>query len=285
MNRMEWLKEYAGITVGAAFISVGLFLFLAPNTIAPGGVTGFAIILKKLTGIEVFITNLVVNIPLFITGLMLLGKKFGSKTAFGTLTLSLFLYLMGLWFPDVQATNDILLAAIFGGICSGVGIGLVFRSGGTTGGTDLAGAIVHRYVPSLSIAKLMMVFDLMVVVTAGIVDHRVETSLYSLIALYVIVKTADFIVEGLDYSKSFFIFTDLPDEISKEIMVQLQRGVSALRVTGMYTQEEKTVLLCVVDRAQSAKVKGIVRHVDPKAFITVTTTHEVLGQGFKNITT
>lgn len=284
MKNYDWVKEYFAITLGTMFLSVGLFLFLGPNTIAPGGVTGFAIILKKITGIEVFITNLVINIPLFLLGLKLLGKKFGAKTAYGTLMLSFFLFLVGVYFKDIQATNDLLLAAIFGGICNGIGVGLVFRNGGTTGGTDLAGTIANRFIPSLSIPKLMMFFDLMVVITAGVVEHKVETSLYSLIALYVIVKTADFIVEGLDYSKSFYIFTDMPEEISAVILKDLRRGVSAMTVTGMYTGAEKTLLLCVVDRAQAAKVKGIVRSVDPKAFITVTTTHEVLGQGFKNIT-
>jgi len=166
-------------------------------------------------------------------------------------------------------------------IRAGLGIGLVFRSGGTTGGTDLAGAVLHKYFPSLSIAKLMMILDLFVITTAGVVDKNIETSLYSMIALYVIVKVADFIVEGLDYSKSFQIVTDYPDEIGKALIENLDRGVTSLYGRGMYTGKDKQVLLCVVHRGQVAKAKKIIYDIDHRAFIMVSTTHEVLGEGFR----
>ena len=177
-------------------------------------------------------------------------------------------------------TGDLLLASIFGGVILGIGIGLVFKSGGTTGGTDLAGAILNKYVPGLSTAKLMMIIDLVIVTTAGMVNRNIETSLYSVISLYVLVKVADFIVEGLNYSKAFYIITDYSEEISKEIFEKLDRGATALKGKGMYTGEDKDVLLCVVNRAQVTKLKDIVYSLDNQAFIMVSTIHEVLGEGF-----
>ncbi len=163
----------------------------------------------------------------------------------------------------------------------GVGLGFVFRMGGTTGGTDLAGAILNRFFPTLSIAKLMMLLDLVIVSIAGISERKVETALYSVIALYIVVKLTDFIVEDLSYSKAFYIISRKSDVIGKRIIQELQRGVTALDGKGMYTGQERDVLLCVVSRAQVTKVKKLVYEEDSEAFIMVTTIHEVVGEGFK----
>lgn len=279
--KMKNFMDYVLITLGTALLALGIILFFSPNTIAPGGVTGLAVVLKKLFGYKIFITNLVINVPLFITGVVVLGGAAGIKTAYGTLSLSVFLMLIEGYLPGLYATNDILLAAIFGGVISGVGIGLVFRSGATTGGTDLLGAILNKYIPSLSVPKLMMIVDLVIVTIAGVVNKKVETSLYSIIALYLIVKVADFIIEGLDYSKMFYIVSSKPEIISDALIVNLKRGVTSLKGTGMYTKTDKEVLMCVVNRAQVAKVKEIVKRIDENAFIMISTTHEVLGEGFK----
>ncbi|WP_432402360.1 YitT family protein [Wukongibacter sp. M2B1] len=280
----KWFKvfwDYLGITVGTFLMAVSLLMFLEPNTIAPGGVTGLAIVVQKVSGIPMDVTNLAVNIPLFIIGLIVLGKAFGAKTAYGTASLSLFIRILIIVFGNnINATEDILLASIFGGVAVGIGIGIVFRSGATTGGTDLAGAILNKYFPGLSIAKLMMIIDLIIVAAAGIVNKNIETSLYSIISLYILVKVADFIVEGLNYSKAFYIITEYSEEISKEVFVRLARGATALKGKGMYTGEDKDVLLCVVNRAQVTKLKNIVYSIDKQAFIMVTTIHEVLGEGF-----
>lgn len=282
-NMYKSLISYILLTLGTFFIAAGLLMFLEPNTIAPGGVTGLAIVIKKLTGVEIFLTNILINVPLFIAGVYVLGRAFGVKTAYGTAALSLFLWLFTIGEASYMATDDILLAAIFGGILVGVGIGLVFRGGGTTGGTDLGGAILNKLIPGLSIAKMMMILDLFVIAAAGIVDQKLETSLYSMISLYVLVKVADFIVEGLDYSKSFHIVTDRPEEISRVIIDKLGRGVTSLYGKGMYTGKDKQVLLVVVNRAQVSKLKELVMEIDPRAFIMVSTAHEVLGEGFREI--
>ncbi|AOY74830.1 hypothetical protein BJL90_01980 [Clostridium formicaceticum] len=276
--------EYVGITIGCALMAISLNLFLKPNTIAPGGVTGLAILIEELIGIPIDITNLAINIPLFIVGLLVLGKVFGVKTAYAILMLSAFIRMFLILFGEgALITQDILLAAIYGGVLLGVGLGAVFRFGGTTGGTDLAGAILNKYFPSISTAKLMMLLDLIVVATAGVIQRNIETSLYSVIALYIAVKLADFIVEDLSYAKAFYIISKDSEQIGKRIMEEVGRGVTALEGRGLYTGNKREVLLCVVNRAQVAKLKKVVYEMDEKAFIMVTTIHEVLGEGFKEI--
>lgn len=269
--------SYISIGVGVFLMSIGLAYFLAPNTIAPGGVTGFAIVIEKTTKIPIYITNLVINIPLFILGAKILGKITALKTLYATVLLSIFLKIL----PPATLTYDLLLAAIFGGVLAGIGLGIVFKFGGTTGGTDLAGAILNRKFPSFSIATFMMMIDILVVAFAGIVERKIETSLYSVISMFVTIKVIDMILEGIGYLKGFFIITTKPEEISEKLMNDLQRGVTSLAGKGMYTKEEKDVLLCVVNRSQFSQTKEIVKQVDPKAFIMVTEMYEVFGEGFK----
>ncbi|QZY55778.1 YitT family protein [Crassaminicella profunda] len=274
--------DYLLITIGTLIIAFAIVFFLGPNMIAPGGVTGLAIVIKKVIGIPIDITNLVINTPLFIIGLMVLGKKFGFKTAYGTLMLSLFIRVIITVLGDnMVGTNDLLLASLYGGVMVGVGIGFVFKAGGTTGGTDLAGAILNKYIPSLSIPKLMMCIDLTIVISAGIVNGKLETALYSVMALYIIVKIADFIIEGLNYAKAFFIISNDSEKIGQAIMKDLDRGATILQGRGMYTGKDKDVILCIVDRSQVTKLKNIVNGIDQNAFMMVTTIHEVLGEGFK----
>ena len=264
-------------------VAFSLNFFLEPHTIAPGGVTGLAIVIQKTIGIPIDLTNLIINIPLFILGLVVLGRTFGAKTAYATVMLSAFIRLFIILYSNLIITNDLLLSSIYGGVIMGVGLGIVFRSGGTTGGTDLAGAILNKFFPSISTAKLMMILDLMVVATAGIVEKNIETSLYSVIALYIAVKLIDFVVEGLNYAKAVYVISDSSEEIGHKIMEDIGRGVTALKARGFYTGNDKEVLLCVVNRTQVAKLKKIAYEIDKRAFIMVTTIHEVLGEGFKDI--
>ncbi|SHI69728.1 Uncharacterized membrane-anchored protein YitT, contains DUF161 and DUF2179 domains [Geosporobacter subterraneus DSM 17957] len=276
------LLDYALITIGTLIMALGLIYFLEPYTIAPGGVTGLAIVINKVLGIPIDITNLAINIPLFILGLITLGGRFGLKTAYGTLMLSLFIRMfMILLGQNIVMVEDLLLASLYGGVLMGVGIGLVFRAGGTTGGTDLGAAILNKYFPHLGIPKMMMALDLVIVALAGIVNRKLETSLYSIIALYILVKIADFIVEDLSYGKAFFIISKESQTIGKQILTTLDRGVTVLKATGFYTGNDQDVLLCIVDRTQVTKLKNIVYDIDDSAFIMVTTVHEVLGEGFK----
>jgi uncharacterized membrane-anchored protein YitT (DUF2179 family) len=275
----NYIIEYIGISVGAIIMALSLNMFLEPNTIAPGGVTGLAIVIKKLFNIPIDITNLGINIPLFIGGILILGKAFGAKTLYATFALSFFIRIL----PQSNLTTDLLLAAVFGGVLMGIGLGLVFKFGGTTGGTDLAGAILNKFFPAFSTATLMMIIDLCVVAIAGIVDKKLETSLYSVIALYILVKVIDLILEGLGYAKAFLIVSNKPDEIGNVVLKELNRGVTVLKGRGMYTGKDRDVLLCVVNRSQITKLKEIVHEIDVNAFVMITDIHEVLGEGFKEI--
>jgi len=278
-NWYRTIIDIIGLTIGVFLLSVGLVFFLEPNAIAPGGVTGFAIVLKQITGVPVYLTNLFVNIPLFIIGVMTLGKNFGWKTAYSTVILSFFLKII----PPQAVTPDQLLACIFGGLLAGLGLGVVFRFGGTTGGSDLIGSLLTNKFPNISIGTFMMLIDGLVVIFAGIVARNVEVSLYSIIALFATAKVIDLLLEGIGYLKAFLIITSKPEEIGEAIMNDLQRGATLFKGKGMYTKEEKDILLCVVSRSQFTKTKEIVNSIDSDAFIMVTEISEVLGEGFEEV--
>lgn len=269
--------EYIGISLGIFFMSMSIHYFLGPNTIAPGGVTGFAVVVETLVGIPIYLMNLIVNIPLFIFGAKTLGREAAIKTLYGTILLSFYLKVL----PSMNVTTDLLLSSIFGGVLMGVGLGIVFKFGGTTGGTDLFAAILNKRHPNMSTASFMMIIDSSVVIFAGLVERNIEISLYSVIALFATVKVVDAILEGIGYLKAFYIISDYPDEISRLLMEELDRGVTSLKGKGMYTREDKEVLLCVVNRAQFIQVKEIVSRVDPKAFVVVSEIYEVSGEGFE----
>lgn len=279
----KWYKlifSLLGLTLGTFLLALGLVFFLEPNTIAAGGITGFAIALKEVVDIPIYLTNLIINVPLFIWGVMILGKNFGWKTLYSTVLLSLFLKII----PMQVITTDILLASIFGGVVSGIGLGIVFRSGGTTGGSDLAGSILNKFFPTFSTATFMMLIDSMVVAFAGIVDGKIETSFYSIISLYITVKIIDLVLEGMGYLKGFLIITEKTEKVSKALMKELDRGVTLFKGLGMYSKEEKDILLCIVNRPQFTKIKEMVHNIDQKAFVMVVDISEVVGEGFEEIT-
>jgi uncharacterized membrane-anchored protein YitT (DUF2179 family) len=275
--------EYIGITLGCLLLAIALNFFLVPNTIAPGGISGLAVLINKLSGFTTSKIILIINIPLFIAGILVLGKNFGAKTAYGTIALIFILDILSRYYSNLSVTNDNLLSALYGGLILGTGLGIVFRCGGSTGGTDLIGSILNKYFKSLSIPKLTMIFDFFIVVFSGIVNKNIETALYSAIALYIIVRVADFIIEGLGYAKAYFIISNATDEIGNKIINDLGRGVTALSGRGMYTDSKREVMLVVINRGQEVKLKEIVKDVDPKAFVMVAGIHEVLGEGFKTI--
>ncbi len=274
------LLEYLGITLGCAIMAVSLNAFSVPNRIAPGGVSGIATVFHYLFRLPVGVTMLALNVPLFLLGVKVLGKGVGIKTLYGTIVLSIFIDYV---FKMVPFTFDLLLASVFGGIVMGVGLGLVFRFGGTTGGTDLAAAIVNKFIPGFTVGTILMAIDFFVVLVAGLVFKQPEISLYSIISLFTSIKMLDFVQEGLGYAKAFYIISNHPEEISRQVIKELDRGVTALSGKGMYTMEERDVLLCVVQRSQVNRLKEIVQSIDPKAFVILSEVREVLGEGFKDL--
>ncbi|WP_096190757.1 YitT family protein [Evansella halocellulosilytica] len=277
------LFEFAHVLVGSAIVAIAFNIFLLPNQIASGGVSGISTIMNYAFGFEPAFTQWAFNIPLFIAGILLLGGSlvgsilYGSKTLAGTLFLPLVVYLTRHLEP---ATTDPLLAAIFGGIGVGLGLGIVFRSHSSTGGTDLAAQIVNKYT-GLSLGGCVFIMDGLVVISSAFV-FGIEFALYALIGLFTTGKTIDLVQIGLGYSKMAIIISNFEEEVKQGLLTQVDRGVTKLTGFGGYTNHEKPVLMCVVGRNEVTKLKQIVQTIDPTAFVVVTNASEVLGKGFKN---
>ncbi|WP_042273249.1 YitT family protein [[Clostridium] dakarense] len=278
-NFFSYTFEIIILSLGCFIMSVGLNMFLEPYTIASGGLTGLAIVLKSLFNTPLWLINLVFNIPLFIFGVKILGKSDAIKTLFGILLLTFFL---GLTQPLTTSfkTDDVLLSAIAGGIVVGISLGMLFRIDASTGGTELACLILNKIFPSITISVFMFIIDGIVILLAGIVSRNIETALYATISLYISVKISDAIVEGFDFSKSFIIVTEKPKVIGDSIMDNLGRGITFLEGRGGYSNKKKDVLLVVVSRREEVILKKLVNEIDPMAFIIINNAHEVLGEGF-----
>ncbi|WP_373230809.1 YitT family protein [Cohnella sp.] len=269
------LFSYLSILIGAFLIALSFNLFLLPNRIASGGVSGISIILNNLTHIPPAFTQWALNIPLFIAGVLVLGKHFGIKTAVGSIVLPLFVLLTAHLDPP---TNDPLLASLYGGFGVGIGLGLVFRGRGSTGGMDVAAQIIHRIFGirlGLAIASL----DGLVILSAGIFIS-LENALYALIGLFATSKTIDLIQTGLQTSKAAFIISKDPDRVSGAILHELDRGLTKLSGVGGYTGDTRPVLLVVVGQNEVMRLKALVREADPDAFVIISNAAEVLGEGF-----
>ncbi|MGI9861389.1 YitT family protein [Moorella naiadis] len=276
MQRKAW-ADYLGITAGTLMTALGLVLFLVPNRIAAGGVSGLATVLHYLLGWPVGLTMLALNIPLFLAGLKVLGLEFGFKTLYGTIILSLLTDTLALWLH--APTSNTLLASLYGGLLSGVGMGIVFRSGGSTGGTDLA-ALLFRHYLHISAGVGLLLVDALVITLAGLA-FNVELALYALVALFLTSRAIDAIQEGGGYARAAVIISDKAEEIARQVLRELDRGVTGLAGRGLYTRQEREVLLVVVQRAEVSRLKNLVAALDPGAFVIVSNVHEVLGEGFR----
>nr|WP_233275746.1 YitT family protein [Salibacterium aidingense] len=265
------------ILAGSMILAVSYNLFLLPNRIASGGLSGFATIVYEVTGIEPALTLWSLNIPVFVAGILLLGGlTYGGKTLAGTLFVPLVIYLT----RNVDAAvQDPLLAALFGGIGVGAGLGLVFRAHASTGGTDLIAQIIHKYTGA-SLGACVFIMDGLIVTTSAFV-FSLEYALYALIALFVTGKTIDVVQTGVGYAKVALIITREEESVQHVILNEVDRGVTRLTGEGGYTKEPKPVLMCVVNRTEVTKLKHLVQSVDSEAFVVVSNATEVLGKGFK----
>jgi len=273
------IVSYLGISVGAAVTAVGLCFFLVPNRIAAGGVSGLATVLLYLLNAPMGLTMLLMNVPLFILSLRVIGPMFGVKTLFGSVALSVAVDLIQtVAFP---LTTDPVLAAIYGGAIGGLGLGLAFRFGGSTGGTDLAAHLLARFLP-VSVGQALLLVDGLVILCAGAVFGP-ELALYALLAVFVTMKAIDLIQEGQSYAKAVLIISDRDEEIAQAIMKKMDRGVTGVVSRGMYTGRQRDMLLVIVARSEVARVKDIVREIDRRAFVIIHEAHEVLGEGFRRL--
>lgn len=274
-SKFMLIFEYGLVLLGSFFVALGFNLFLLPNNIASGGVAGISTILYDLFELEPSIVQWALNIPLFFLGVWLLGGMFGAKTLVGTVMVPFFVSLTSHWNP---ASSDPLLAAIFGGMACGIGIGIVFRGKGSTGGVDLAAQIVHKFT-RIPFGICVALFDGLIVLTATFV-FSVEEGLYALIGLFVTSRTIDLVQVGLNTSKSIMVITEYPEEVRYALLNEIDRGVTVWKAEGGYTQAEKKMIMSIVNQKEFSRTTQIIKQIDPGAFIVVMNASEVIGEGF-----
>jgi uncharacterized membrane-anchored protein YitT (DUF2179 family) len=275
----DW-KSYLIVLTGAVILSLGVNLFLVPNKIAAGGVTGLATVIFYLSGMPVGTIMLLLNIPLFLLGIRILGRSFGIKTLFATLALSLAIDLLAPFLNSL--TDDLLLASIFGGLLVGLGLGLVLKQDASTGGTDLGAKIIHKLVSYLSVGQLLLMIDAVIVLTAALVFQNYELGLYATITLFITSNVIDTVIVGVNYTKAVHIISEKPEDISKKLVFEMNHGMTSLNGKGMYSGKAKNVLLCIIRRRDLPHLKAVVSEIDINAFIFVTDVREVLGEGFSS---
>lgn len=272
------IGDYLGITIGTMITALGLVVFLIPNKIAGGGVSGLATVIYYLFNFRVGVTMLALNVPLFLLGIRELGIKFFIKTLYATFTLSFFIDIIT---PFITPpTKDLLLASIYGGLVVGLGLGIVFRFGATTGGTDLAARIIQRYL-KVSVGQTLLFIDGFVILLAIIV-FGIELALYAFLVVFLTSKVIDLIQEGEGFAKAVFIISDYSEKIGNVILHDLNRGVTFLEGRGGFSGKAREIILVVVGRTEISNLKQLVRCIDPKAFVIVANINEALGEGFKN---
>ncbi|MFR1203586.1 MAG: YitT family protein [Blautia sp.] len=278
--------DYLMIIVGTCLMAVAVVSAFDKAGMVTGGFSGVAIIVKEWTGslvpggIPLWITNMALNIPLFFLGMRIGGFQFVKKALVGELCLSFWLAVLPGCIPDFDlAGNDLLLAAVYGGVIQGVGIGLVFLGQGTTGGTDMMAALIQRKLKHYSIAQIMQFIDGLVVVV-GMYVFGVYKALYAIIAVYLVTKVTDGMIEGLKFSKGAYIITEKADQVSHMIINEMDRGVTGLKGVGMYSGQDKLMLFCVVNKKEIVTLKEKVDAIDPDAFVIVCDVREVHGEGF-----
>ncbi len=278
MVQRERLFAYLQIVLGCVLGGAAYPLFLTPNLIAPGGLTGVSTILYHFTAWPVGTTSLIMNIPLFLIGFRSVGPVFVFRSLVATVLFSLSIDLL----QFQPMTMDPLLASLFGGILLGIGLGLILRGGATTGGTDMVARLVHRRIPSITVGMFLFALDFVVVITAGIVLGSGE-ALYALICIAVSSKVIDVVMVGFTADKACFIMSTKWEEISDQILHGMNRGVTHLQARGGWSKEERPVVLCVVGRSELPAIKEIVRSADSQAFMFITEAHEALGEGFSRL--
>jgi len=288
----RWFVDYGIITIGSFIMAVGFVFFITPHKIVPGGIYGLGIIVYYLTkgmtlwpdGFPIGIFNLLVNIPLTYFGIKLLGPRFGTKTIYGFVSSSIFMDGIT-WMREVgdaPLVNDVLLSCIFGGVLTGIGLGLIFKAKATSGGSDIIAMVITRYT-RIPIGQMLIWVDSAIVLVALAAFKDWQIPLYSMIVIYITGRAVDLILEGANYNKALIIISDKHEDIRDKIINDLERGGTYLKGVGMYTKTEKNIIFTVVSRREVAILEEHINKVDPMAFITVMDASEILGEGFKSL--
>ncbi|MBN1819094.1 MAG: YitT family protein [Prolixibacteraceae bacterium] len=289
----KWITDYLLILSGSLILAVSFVYFITPHKIVPGGVYGIAIIVHYLTqglfsfwpdGLPVGLFGLVLNIPLTIAGIKILGPRFGVKTVVGFVLTSVFIDGITWLRPDgsLPLADDILLSCVFGGVLAGFGLGLIFKSRATSGGSDIIAMILAKYT-RLQLGRLMIYVDSAIVLLALAAFKDWSIPLYSWLVIYITGRAIDITIEGVDYHKALMIISNKPAEIKEKIMVDLERGGTILEGSGMFTGEKKDIIYTVVSRREMAVLREYISNIDPDAFITVMDSKEILGEGFQSL--
>jgi uncharacterized membrane-anchored protein YitT (DUF2179 family) len=272
-------KNIFFILLGSAIFSFGLVHFNMQNNLAEGGFTGITLLLYFVFGWSPSITNLLLNLPLFFIGWKLLGRSVFIYTIIGTVGVSIFLAIFQKYQIEMPLYEDLFLAALFAGVFIGIGLGIIFRYGGTTGGVDIIARLAQKYL-GWTMGRTMFMFDFGVITLSLITYLNYREAMYTLVVVFVGARVIDFMQEGAYAARGAMIISDNNDDIAAKIMKDMDRGVTSLRAVGSYTKIERNVLYCVVAKNEIVRLKNVINSVDPHAFVSVTVVHDVLGEGF-----
>ncbi len=277
----DYVWQYVLIIIGSALFAAGFQFFLYPNSIIVGGVSGIAMIINYLTYLPVGVMNIVLNIPLFIIAWRQFGTKFVIGSFVGMMLSSVFVDLFAL--VSYSPTNDMLLACIIGGAIKGLGMGIIYYAGATTGGTDIIAKFVRLKYPYINFGTLILLTDAIIILAFAIIFHKVEGAMYAVIAMFVVSRVIDLVLYGVDNSNVCYIISEKSEQLVNDITDSLHRGVTILEGEGAYSHQNKQVLLCVVKRTQVSDIRKIIKNVDENAFFIITDAKNVFGKGFGDI--
>ncbi len=288
----KWFKQYALILTGSFILAIGYVFFITPYQIIPGGVFGIGIVVNYLTkdlisfapgGFPIGLFGLLMNIPLTIIGIKVLGAKFGLKTIVGFILSSLFIDLITwVWGYSPLVEDDALLSSIFGGVLIGFGVGLIFKSRATSGGSDIIAMILSKY-SSLTPGTLLIYVDSVIVLLGLVVFKDWAIPLYSLITIFVTGKIADLVLEGISYNKTVFIISEKHSQIKDKLLFGINRGGTYIQARGMYSNQEKNMIFTNVNRRELVALQEFIKEIDHDAFVTVLDAKDIIGDGFRSI--
>lgn len=283
MFSWKWFRSVLFILSGTFIMATAFVFFISPYKLAPGGTYGIAIIIHHLLGFPIGTTALLIDIPLLLIGLRILGPRFGWKTILGIISLAVFVDLLSHFNGDqALVEDDALLSSIFGGVILGAGLGLVLKSRATTGGSDIIAMVISKYT-KLPLGQLMIYIDSVIVLLGLLAFKDWKIPLYSWVVIYVTGKMVDLIVEGMAYEKSLFIFSEKYDEIRNKIILDMNRGGTLLQGKGMFQGKDNPIIFTVLNRRELAIIKDFIHKIDPDAFLAVMDTREILGKGFHSL--
>lgn len=279
-QNMKYVKEILGILLGAAIFSFGFVHFNMQNGLGEGGFSGITLILYFTLNWDPALMNLILNIPMFILGWRLLGRKQFVYTLIGTFAVSIFLKIAQFYEIQMNLQNDLFLASLFAGVFVGVGLGIIFRCGGTTGGVDIIARLVQKFF-GWSMGKTMFTFDAFVLIASLLTFLDARSMMYTLVAVYLGARVIDMVQEGAYSAKAALIISNKPNEIADYITNEMERGLTVFHGYGHYTKQSKDVLYCIVGRNEIVRLKSIIRKIDPNAFVSIIDVKDVTGEGFR----